>query len=37
MNASEESDGSFGGFRPEMFALGARFETEQVTGRQRRS
>ena len=37
MNTSEESDGSFGGFWPETFALGACFEAEQVTGRRRQS
>jgi hypothetical protein len=38
VNASEESDdSSFGGFRPEMFGLGACSETKRVMGRRGRS
>lgn len=37
IDASEESDGSFHGFRPKTFAFCAPSETEQVTGRRRRS
>lgn len=32
IDASVKSDDSFGGFQPEAFVLGARSETEQVTG-----
>lgn len=37
INASEDSDGPFGGFWPEAFEMGTHSETEQVTGRRRRS
>jgi hypothetical protein len=37
MEVSEDIDGSFGGFQPEMFALGACSKTEWVTIRRRRS